>query len=282
MKKNQLLVLSIMMTFVIIVACKKGGDDPPPPNPCAGVSVQVQGTKTDGASVANPNGSITITQPVGSGITYSINGGAFVATTTFANLTSGNYTVTAKNANGCTGTAQFTITAFDPCAGKNFSISSSNSITVAATPCIATNDGSLTAVVIQPGTYTFNLNGGAFQSSGVFSSLAPGTYTVGAKDVDGCVKTGTITVPAKPAGPLFAAVRTLIQGSCAVTGCHSGSSPAGTLNFTNDCTIVSSWDRIKARAVDNIPNAMPPGGPLTQADKDKITAWINAGHMYTN
>ncbi len=279
MKKQQLLIISIFACIVIIVACKKGGGDTPPADPCAGVTVQVQGTKTDG-NATTTNGSITITQPVGSGVTYSINGGAFGASPTFSNLTTGNYTVTAKNASGCSGSAQFSITAFDPCAGKNFSVTAPN--IVAGTPCGTTNDGSLSAVVSTAGTYTFNLNGGAFQAQGLFSSLAPGTYTVGAKDADGCVKTASITVPVKPAGPLFAPVKTLVQASCATSGCHAGSNPAGGLNFSNDCTIVSSWDRIKARAVDNIPSAMPPGSPLSQTDKNKITAWVNAGHLYTN
>jgi hypothetical protein len=281
MKTKHFIVMSLITAFVVIVACKKGGDDPPPVNPCAGVTVQVQGTKTDGNSTTF-NGSITITQPVGSGVTYSINGGSFGASPTFSNLTTGNYTVTAKNANGCTGSAQFSVTAFDPCVSKSFSISTTSTTTVAATPCAATNDGSLTAVVIQSGTYSFNINGGAFQGQGVFGNLAPGIYTVGAKDVDGCVKTASITVPSKPPGPLFAPVKALIQGTCAVSGCHTGNSPTGGLNFSNDCTIVSSWDRIKARAVDNIPSSMPPSGPLAQADKDKITAWVNAGHLYTN
>jgi hypothetical protein len=56
------------------------------------------------------------------------------------------------------------------------------------------------------------------------------------------------------------------------------------LDFTLDCTIVGSWDRIKARAVDANPSQMPPppSAALNAADKLKITDWINAGHRFVD
>jgi hypothetical protein len=74
----------------------------------------------------------------------------------------------------------------------------------------------------------------------------------------------------------------VLQTNCATAGCHTGGSPAGGLNFTVDCTIVGSWDRIKARAVDAIPSQMPPppNPALNAADKQKILDWITAGHRF--
>ena len=87
-------------------------------------------------------------------------------------------------------------------------------------------------------------------------------------------------------GPLFTAVKTMMAGSCAITGCHTGSSPASGLNFTNDNTIVSQKDRIKIRAVDQAgtPNQMPqpPKPALSAADQKKITDWVSAGGQLTN
>ncbi|MCP9764335.1 PKD-like domain-containing protein, partial [Lacihabitans soyangensis] len=42
--------------------------------------------------------------------------------------------------------------------------------------------------------YTYSINGGAFQSSGVFSNLAAGNYTVTLQDSYGCTATNTITI----------------------------------------------------------------------------------------
>jgi uncharacterized membrane protein len=46
-------------------------------------------------------------------------------------------------------------------------------------------------------------------------------------------------------------------------------------NFTIDCNIVTNSSRIRERAV--VLGTMPPGGSLTQAEKDVISAWITAG-----
>ena len=79
-------------------------------------------------------------------------------------------------------------------------------------------------------------------------------------------------------GPLFTAVKTLMQANC--QSCHNGSNANGGKDWTVDCNIVANKARIKARAVDE--GTMPPTGPLPQSEKDKITAWINAGGRITD
>ena len=102
------------------------------------------------------------------------------------------------------------------------------------------------------------------------------------KDAAGCTKSTTVSVNAVAAGTLFLAARSVIQNNCATAGCHSGGAPAGGISFSNDCNIVINKDRVKARAIDGNPSFMPPTGPLPQADRDKITAWINAGGRFTD
>lgn len=81
------------------------------------------------------------------------------------------------------------------------------------------------------------------------------------------------------AGALFTAVKTLIQQRC--VSCHNNNISNGGMNFTVDCNIINNQALIKTMAVDQ--NAMPPvGGPLSQTDKNKITAWISAGGAITN
>ena len=51
--------------------------------------------------VGTPNGTITITAPVGEGYTYSLNGGAYQTAPTFTELASGDYTLMAQSQYGC-------------------------------------------------------------------------------------------------------------------------------------------------------------------------------------
>jgi hypothetical protein len=52
---------------------------------------------------------ITITSPVGSNFTYSLNGSQFQTSPVFSSLESGTYNVTAMNENGCTASAIITV-----------------------------------------------------------------------------------------------------------------------------------------------------------------------------
>jgi uncharacterized membrane protein len=79
-------------------------------------------------------------------------------------------------------------------------------------------------------------------------------------------------------GVLFTAVKSVITQNC--LGCHNNTNSQGGANWSQDCNIVNNKARIKVRAVDQ--NTMPPSGPLSQADKDKIIAWINAGGAITD
>ena len=79
-------------------------------------------------------------------------------------------------------------------------------------------------------------------------------------------------------GPLFTAVKSMMQANC--QSCHNGSNANGGKDWTVDCNIVANKARIKARAVDE--GTMPPTGTLPQSEKDKITAWINAGGRLTD
>lgn len=250
-------------------------------NPCNGVTITVTLTKTD-PTTGQSNGSITATATGGNGFTYSLNGGAYQSSGTFSGLAAGNYTVTAKSSAGCLGTASITLTGTDPCAGTVITITTA---IVTYTPCTTPNTGKITVTATGSSGFTYNLNGGAYQASNVFSNLSAGTYTVGVKDLNGCTKTASATVGTTPKGPLFTNMRTLISTRCNGSGCHigTGNSAAG-YNFDSDCSIVTYWSQINATCVTYTMKRMPksPQSLLTAAEKLVITNWITAGHRYTD
>lgn len=247
------------------------------PNPCAGITINVTATTINPTTPSATNGSISASATGSTGFTFNINGGTFQATGNFPNLGQGTYIIVAKDLNGCTGSASFTLTAPNPCAGVTITVSS---VVSNNTPCQAAN-GSITATG-NGGTnpYTYNINGGPFQSSNVFSGLAAAFYTVTAKDANGCVGSANIAVSDAPAGPLFLAVKSLIQANC--VSCHNPGNANGGMIFTVDCNIVTNKDRIKERAVNGNPSAMPPSGLLPASERLKITNWINAGGRFTD
>ena len=177
----------------------------------------------------------------------------------------------AKDGGGCENTVSVTV-------GTNNTITV-NASTVAAAKC--SNNGTATVNASGSTGFTYKLNaGGTYQASNIFTALASGNYTLFAKDGFGCENSVAATVSTNnTAGPLFTNVKNLLASRC--VSCHSGPSPAGGRDFTQDCQIVTFSDRINQRAV--VIGDMPQGGPmLTPAEKAIITNWITAGAKFTD
>lgn len=109
----------------------------------------------------------------------------------------GTYNVYVKDANGCTATLAIVINEPLPLTG---------SITAQTNaPCTGAGTGSVT-VAGSNGTpvYTYSI-GGAFQLSGTFNNLAPGTYTVTIKDANNCSTTVPVNIlqPSTPTGSVL-------------------------------------------------------------------------------
>lgn len=114
---------------------------------------------------------------------YSLDGTNFFSLSTINNLSAGSYTVTVKDANGCLKTFTTSITEPTAVVANAFSTASTGTngtITASAT-------GGLTP-------YTYSINGTNYFSGSLFSNLAPGTYTIYAKDNNGCISTFSVVV----------------------------------------------------------------------------------------
>jgi hypothetical protein len=181
-------------TYTVIVTDNKGC------TASSSVTVTANQAFNPSASVTNvlcfggSTGSITITNVNGvSPFQFSLNGVNFSAPAplpfTFSGLAAGTYTITVKDANGCTGFVTKTIT--DPallvvtqgsvqstCSGQG-----TGSITVTTTG----GSGSLSYSWTGPGGYTSTQKN--------ISGLATGTYSLTVTDANGCSKNLSVNVP---------------------------------------------------------------------------------------
>src|SRR5204862_282011 len=169
---SRLIQLSAIMYLFAFLSCNGGGDPPPPNNPCTGVTISVTGTTTNPTTPTGTNGTITANASGGvAPYTYSINGTTFQSSNVFNTLAVGSFTVTAKDANGCTGTGNFTL--LSPCAGVTITV---NGTLTHPTTQGGTNGSIAASASGGVGPYTYSLNNGTFQASGTFSNLVAGNY----------------------------------------------------------------------------------------------------------
>lgn len=149
------------------------------------------GTPTNISCFGANDGSIAITAT--GGVTpyqYSINGGTtYQASNSFSGLAPGTYTIRVKDAAGCEKT--FTQVISQP---TQLVLSST-----VASACVFGNTGEINSTATGGTTpYQFSIDGTNFQSSGNFTGLAPGSYTVTLKDNRNCIKTKTLTIGETP------------------------------------------------------------------------------------
>jgi hypothetical protein len=156
----------------------------------------------------------------------------------------------------------------DPCAGIKIDAEISKTESVSML-----NNGSITVLSPRGDSMSYNINNGAFQDLPVFNNLAPGSYTIVAKNKKGCSDTANVAI--LNYGAKYALVKQIITGYCGP--CHLNGGTSGGRNYDTDANIIAAKDVIKKRTVDGTPSFMPQGGELTNVDKQKIVDWINAG-----
>ncbi|WP_158526241.1 gliding motility-associated C-terminal domain-containing protein [Pedobacter paludis] len=134
--------------------------------------------------------------------TYSIDGGAYSASLTYAGLTPGTHIVKARSIDGCVSTGT------DVVIGPAKVVAAAPVVTVTAQPTCALATGSISIAGVTGNTYS--LDGSAYTATLTYSGLASGSHTVTAKSADGCISNAAnITISAQPATP----VATIAYGS---------------------------------------------------------------------
>ncbi|MCC9018004.1 T9SS type A sorting domain-containing protein [Flavobacterium lipolyticum] len=125
------------------------------------------------------NGSITgMTNNGKSPVFYSINGGPYTSYSVFENLAAGNYTLSAKDANGCI--VSTTVLLEDPAPITAEITYFYRTVTVNASGGY--------------GKYQYALDGGSYQDSRIFGMVTYGNHTISIKDPNKCTVSIPITV----------------------------------------------------------------------------------------
>lgn len=165
---------------------------------------------TDGAILAAATG--------GTGtIQYQIQSSAFQATGSFLGLAGGSYTITAKDANGCTASA---IVSVNDIGGPSLTIVSMTNVS-----CANGSDGTIELQGTGgAGTLMYSINSGVnFQASGIYHNLSAGTYGVMVKDANGCRQSSEVVL-SQPTSVAVTAAPVRVS-------CHGGTD--GQINITS-------------------------------------------------
>jgi uncharacterized protein (DUF2141 family) len=155
--------------------------------------ISLNNIQTTNASCGQSNGSFTCSASGGiSPLQYKLNSGSFVSNGTFSNLAAGSYTLTVKDANGCTSTTTVIINSQS---GPAISVSNTTSVS-----CFNGNDGTISLTAQGGvGTLQYSINNGfSFQSSGNFTGLTAGTYTCVVKDNATCKSFAQVLISQGP------------------------------------------------------------------------------------
>ncbi|AWH83626.1 hypothetical protein HYN59_00180 [Flavobacterium album] len=171
---------------------------PQPVTPAPAVAFVTQADCTTGAN-------IVITSPLGSGLTYSINGTTFQSGTTFVNVPAGNYTITTKSSGGC-------ISVSGPYTVNPSPTAPSMPVVSITQPFCATTTGTITVSSPAAPGMTYSIGSG-FQVSNIFTNVAPGTYVLTAQNADGCTSNKSVTINPAQALPAVASV-TVVNPDC--------------------------------------------------------------------
>jgi len=160
------------------------------------VSVEVANTSTcEGA-----DGTITITANVGGDVTYSIDGGtSYQSENIFTDLSPGAYSISVQTTDGVCTVDGIEATVSVPAGCADCSADALNISVTDVTTC-DTNDGTITISASFGGTYEFSIDdGNTYQSSGTFTGLAGGSYSIVVTNTEGTCSVSSEVVIDTPA-----------------------------------------------------------------------------------
>lgn len=204
---------------------------------CPTINVMAMPTNPTSGS----NGSISATATGGvAPYTYSINGGAYGSNSNFTGLAAGNYTISVKDANNCLGNSSQV--ALSGSGGTCPTIVVSGTPTRTSTTC-ATDATFAASASGGVAPYTYSKDGTTFQTSATISTLAVGTYTITAKDANGCTGSIQVTISGPTALSFATDIQPTIAGTCGRSNisCHNHSNSWTTYSDIVGSSMGATW-----------------------------------------
>jgi gliding motility-associated-like protein len=210
------------------------------------------------------DGSVTVEGSGGIGpYLYSFEGGTFQTPGIFSSLTAGSYIVTVRDANLCTSDVPVTIT--QPSLPLDGTITSQTNVL-----CFGAATGSVTVTGVEGVIpYLYSINGGPYQPSGTFISLAAGSYTVTIKDAisDTFDVLFIITQPATAFTVTTTQTNVLCYGGS--SGSATASAAGGTLPYNY------SWNTIPVQPIPDATGLTVGSYTVTVTDANGCIATAN-------
>ena len=194
--------------------------------PSAALSASIS-SQTNVACYGNATGTLTISASGGtSPYQYKYDGGSYQSSNSFSGLVAAVQPVTVKDANNCTASISTTIT--QPSVALSAGISSQTNVL-----CYGNSTGAVT-VAASGGTsvYQYKIGSGSYQSSGTFSSLAAGSYTITILDANGCNTTQAVTISQPSAALSVSCSNTSASGYGATDATVSVTANGGTSSYS--------------------------------------------------
>lgn len=248
----------------LLVSC--GGDTENPEPDCNQTDLAVSVESTTNDQCGQGVGEIVVAASGGEGdYEFSIDGSTFQVSGTFTGVTSGDYTISVRDAADCSKTT--TTSVADSDSDISLEVASTNS------DC-GSSSGSITAEASGgEGALQYQLDDGSFGMSGTFGGVASGVHSVTVKDESGCETTEEVLVRS---GISFANnISSIIETNCAVASCHAGTQAPDFREFSN---IKANASTIKLRTGNG---QMPPAGreDLTTDEIQAIACWVDDGAL---
>ena len=254
--------------LLFISSCGSDESNDPAPVDCTTNPIVFTVETTD-SNCGLTDGKMEILASGGTGtLTYSSDDGtSFQSTPIFDNLASNTYSVQVRDANDCEKTLSISVGVV----GSAVAVSIDNQTNTTCGTSIGEIIVSSTGGV---GEVQFRLNNGDPQSSGTFSGLAVGEYTISAVEITtSCESSITATIAS---GVSFeATIKNIIDTKCAISGCHNGDNGADR-NWTVLSNIQNNAANVKGFTQSG---AMPQTGSLTQEQIDLIACWVDDGAL---
>lgn len=256
--------------LLIDIGCTS--NDEPKPVDCATTDLAISfSAKSNPTDCSINNGSITVSATGGtSPYQFKLSSGSFGSAATFNNLGAGSYAFVVKDANNCEKTLAAVVIS-----APASPVASASAI-LNHTDCLSPN-GSIT-VNVTGGTppYEYQLGGGVFGSSNVFSNLKAGSYTVTVQDDANCTITVNNVVASNTTVSFESDIKPILQANCIKAPCHDGSNGASR-NWSVFANVQANAQSIKTRTGNkSMPADIAPTG-LPQNQIDLIACWVDSG-----